>query len=124
MEIAFDLLQGRRLGEAFRRQAEALRGKTQHVVAFDLGRHDLDRRQPQRVDRLHQMPHQRRLASANVAGDDDETFTLRQAIAQIGQRLAMGGALEIIMRVRRQLERAALQSIKLFVHIFVSTRSR
>src|SRR5690606_38527152 len=56
------------------------------------------------------------------AGDDDEAFALRQAIAQIRQRLAMRRALEIEMRVRRELERSALQSIELIVHLIVSIR--
>ncbi len=57
----------------------------------------------------HEMRDKRGLARADVAGDDDEAFALRQPIAQIGHGLAVRGALEIEFGVGRELERAARQ---------------
>ncbi len=96
--------------------AELFGDEAEQVVALDLRRHQLDRGQAIGVDRVHQMPDQRCLARADVAGDDDETFALREAIAEVGHRFAVGAAFEIEMRVWRQLERTPGETIELIVH--------
>jgi hypothetical protein len=104
------------LAFAFPFDAELFGDQAEQVVALNLRRHQLDRGQPIGVDRVHQMADERRLARAHVAGDDDEAFTLREAITQIGHRLAVRAAFEIEMRVGRQLERPAGETIELIVH--------
>ena len=68
------------------------------------------------------MPDQRRLARADVAGDDDEALALREAVAEIGHRGAMGLALEPEARVRRQLEGAIAEPVVAVVHARLSRR--
>src|SRR3546814_14688161 len=58
----------------------------------------------------------RRLAGGEIAGDDDEPLALRQAIAQIGHRLAVRPAFKIESGIGRQLERASGEAIELIVH--------
>ena len=96
--------------------AELFGNKAQQIVALDLCRHQLDRGQPVRIDRVHQMADQRRLARADIAGDDDEAFALRQPIAKVGHRLAVRSALEIESGIGRQLERASGEAVELIVH--------
>ena len=97
--------------------AEPLRGEAEHVVALDLGRDQADRVQPRAVDIGEQMLDQGRLAGADLAGDGDEALALRQAVAEIGHRLAVGAALEPEARVGRQLERLPGQVEMLDIHV-------
>ena len=62
------------------------------------------------------MSDQRRFARADLAGDDDEALTLRQAIAKIAHRLLVAGALEIELRVGGELEGSPAEAVELFVH--------
>ena len=94
------------------------------ILAVELGGDDIGGGQTRLVDRCHQMADQSGLAGTDVAGDDDKPFALCQTIAQIGQCLAVRQALEIIMRIRGQLKRPAIQSIKCVIHARISDHRR
>src|SRR5205814_1972319 len=74
------------------------------------------------VDLLQQRPAQRRLAGANVAGDDDEAFApmdgVLEQIERVGVRLA---AIEIL-RIRSQAERLFGEAVIALVHVIGSRR--
>src|SRR3546814_7192892 len=77
-----------------------------------LVRDEGDDPEPRGIDRIDQMADQRRLARADIAGDDDEALALRQAIAEIGHRLAVRGGLEPEARIGRSEEHTSeLQSL-------------
>ena len=96
--------------------AECLRCQPHQFVPIELAGHDLAHGQPLPIDRGDQMRGQRRFARAHFAGDDNKTLALRQAIAQIRQRLAVSQAFEIEIGIGRELERPAAEPIKLIVH--------
>ena len=80
-------------------------GRDAHdILAVQLGGNDIGGSQTRLVDRRHQMADQRGFTRADITGDDNEAFTLREAIAEIGQSLAMRQAFEIEMRIRSQLK--------------------
>ena len=56
------------------------------------------------------------LRFANLAGDDNEALTLRQAVAEIAHRLLVADALEIELRIGGELEGAPAEAVELFVH--------
>jgi len=59
-------------------------GRDAHdILAVELRGDDIRSGQTRLVYGGHQMTDQRSLAGADIAGDDDEAFTLRQAIAKI-----------------------------------------
>ena len=62
------------------------------------------------------MRDQRRLARANLAGDDNEAFTLIEAIAQIALSLTMARAFEVELRVGGQLKGPSAQSVICVIH--------
>ena len=99
-----------------RSAAQSLRDQTKHVVPFDLRAHDVDRREPGPINRGKQMANQRRLAGADIAGDDDEALTLRQPVAEIRHRLAMRPALVPETRVGRQLEGLFAEAVVIRIH--------
>ena len=47
------------------------------------------------VELLEQAAHDRRLAGADLAGDDDEAFALIDAVLQIGERALVAAAAEV-----------------------------
>ena len=73
-------------------------------VAFDLRRGEPNGGQSRPVDRRHEMLDERRLARADIAGDDDEALALRQAEAEIRHRLLVRAAFEVEARVGCQLK--------------------
>ncbi len=94
------------------------------ILAVELGRDDIRGGQTRLVDRRHQMADQRGLASTDITGDHDKPLALCQAVAKIGQGLAMRQALEIIMRIGGQLKRPTVQSIKCIIHTRISDHQR
>ncbi len=117
MQEILDRLQRRSLVEPARIDAKAFRSHLHQIKRIELAGNNRRRGQANLVDRLHQVADQCRLARSNFTGDDNEAFTLRKAIAEIGQRLTVRSALEIIMRIGSQLERAPGQAIILVVHL-------
>ena len=59
---------------------------------------------------------ERRLARADVAGDDDEALALRQAEPEIRHGFLVRSAFEVKARVRRQLKRGRAQAVMVGVH--------
>ncbi|PAV68204.1 hypothetical protein WR25_25551 [Diploscapter pachys] len=116
MQSAFDRGQQLRLGQVGRIDTQPGRDDAQQVVGGDCGRHDRDDVQSGGIEQAGQMPHQRRLARADIAGHDDEPLALRDAIAQIGHRLAMRRRLIPEAGVRGELEGASGQPEMVFVH--------
>ena len=87
-----------------------------HILAREAAGDDLRRRQPRTVYGGHQMRDQRRFARADLAGDGDKALALRQAIAEVGQRLAVRQALKIKRGVWGQLKRPATETIEIIKH--------
>ena len=116
VQKALDRAQCRRLVMPFDQQTEGLRHDMDQLFAIELAGHHLRGGKPGRIDGRHQMRDESRFACANLASNDDKAFALRQAIAQIGQRLAMRQAFEIESRIGCQLERTALQPIEIIEH--------
>jgi hypothetical protein len=85
-EKILEVFQQRRLGQAFVLQAERGGDAAQGVFGVELGRHQLRRDQVLRVELAEQVAHQRGLAGADLAGDDDEALAQRQAVVQIRHR--------------------------------------
>jgi phosphopantothenate synthetase len=89
-----------------------------HVEAIQLAGDNGRSSQPRLVDALHQMANQSRFTCADLAGNYDKALALRQTVPQIRQRLAVRRALEIILRIGRQLERSSGQAVIFVVHLF------
>ncbi|QYU70774.1 hypothetical protein J4558_11955 [Leptolyngbya sp. 15MV] len=85
-------------------------------AAIEVAGHDLADGDRVTVDTLGEVRDERRLARPHLAGDDDEPLRLREAISQIRQCLAVRSALEIELRVGRELEGASGQAIEVVEH--------
>ena len=120
----FNCAQQLRLVHIVRIDIKVIGSNAHDILAVELGGNNIGSGQSRLVDRCHQVANQRGLARANVAGDDDKPFALCQTIAEIRQGLAVRQALEIIMWVRGQLERPAVQSIKCIIHARISDHQR
>ena len=95
---------------AWRGDPERRQDGLQELTRFELrvqhlGRHDLVG-----VDAVQQRPHQRGLARADLAGDNDEALALMDAELQVRQRVAVSPAVEVERRVRVELERRAAKA--------------
>ena len=97
-------------------EPEALRDDVDDLLLVELAGDDLRHGQLLRVDRAHQVRDQRRLARADLAGDDDEAFALGEAVAEVGQRLAVRDAAEIERRIGRELEGLSRQAVEIVEH--------
>src|SRR5665213_536428 len=75
------------------------------------------------VEMFQQRPAQGRLARADLAGELHKALALADAIEQMIERLAMLGAVKQEARVRRDVERRLLQSIKLQIHARLLTET-
>jgi len=116
LQETFDRAQCAGLVLPFDRKPEGLRHDMHHFVSIKRAGHDLRHAERGRIDPFHQMRHKRRFARANLAGDDDKAFTLRQAIAKIAHRFLVAGAFKIELRVGGQLKRPSAESVILLVH--------
>ena len=65
---------------------------------------------------LEQAAHHRRLAGADLAGDDDEAFVLVQAVFEVRHRAPVLPAAEEERRVGIELEGLAGEPVEGFVH--------
>ncbi len=68
------------------------------------------------VELFQQRAAQRRLARADFAGELDKALALANAVEQVVECLAMLCAVEKEARVRRDVERRLLQSVKFQIH--------
>ena len=116
MQERFDRAECRGLVMPLHDQPKRLRHDMNQLLAIKFAGNDLRCGQPRRIDRRHQMRDQRGLARANLAGDHHKAFALRQAIAQIGQRLAVRHAFKIKRRIWGKLERPSGKPIEIIEH--------
>ena len=82
-ELAQERLERRqqhRLVDRLDRQAERRADRAQHVVGVELRADELRGDDLVAVELLEQAAHDRRLAGADLAGDDDEAFALVEAV--------------------------------------------
>ena len=68
------------------------------------------------VELLEKAAHDRRLAGADLAGDDDEPLALIEPVLEVGERALVPAAAEVERRVGIELERLAGQPEEGFVH--------
>src|SRR5262249_61998639 len=68
------------------------------------------------IDLLEDRTAQRRLAGADVAGDDDEALAAPDRVLQKVERVAVRLAAIEELRIRRQAERLLRESVIVFVH--------
>ncbi len=71
---------------------------------------------PVLLQRLQQTAEQESLAGSNLSGQDDEAFAPTDAIEKSGQGFIVPSGRKQERRIRRNLERIALQAVKGFVH--------
>src|SRR5206468_7661565 len=68
------------------------------------------------IDLLEKAAHERCLACADLAGDDDEPLALIQAVLQIRECALVATAAEIERGIRVELKGLTCQSVESFVH--------
>ena len=85
-------------------------------VFVQLARHDLCNGDLRGIDAGHHMRDESGLARPHLARDDDKSLTLREAVAEVGQRLAMRHAAEIEIRIGRKLEWLAGKTVEIVEH--------
>src|SRR5690606_33766121 len=120
MEEALDGSERARLIMPFDVEAEALGDDMDDLFFIELAGHDLANRDLPRVDGAGEVRHQRRFAGSHLAGDDDEALSLREAVTEVRQRLAVGDAAEIERRIGRQLEGLSGKAVEVVEHDVVS----
>ena len=70
--------------------------------------------------KLKQRTHEHGLAGTDIAGNDDESLALSNAVAQIGKRALVPAAAEKKARVRAQAEWLGLEVVESLVHLKMS----
>ena len=105
-----------RLVEPIHRKPECHGDRAQHVVGVELRADELRGDDLARIELLEQAAHDRRLAGADLAGDDDEAFALVQPVLEIGEGALVAPAAEVERRIGIELERFARQPEERFVH--------
>ncbi len=88
-ELAQERLQRReqdRLVDRLHRQPERRRHGAQQVVRVELRAHELDSDDLGGIELLQKAPHDRRLAGADLAGDDDEALALVEPVLEVRER--------------------------------------
>ena len=116
MKEQFDRRQRSRLVTAGNVETETSRRNVDHLVIVKGAGHDFANGHPFGIELLLQMRDKRRLARTHLSGDDDETLTLIEAVAEIAQRFLVRETLEIESRIGRELEGALAETVELFVH--------
>ncbi len=96
--------------------AEGLGHRAQQVVGLELRADDLRGDDHLRVEFLQQRAHERGLAGADLAGDDEEALALVDAVLQVRVRALVPLAAEVEGRVGTELEGLARQAVEVFVH--------
>ena len=72
----------------------------QHVVGVELRADELRGDDLLAVELLEQAAHDRRLAGADLAGDDDEALALIEPVLEVGERALVPAAAEVERRDR------------------------
>ena len=104
------------LVDVLRLQAERRGDEAQHVLGVELRADELRRDDLARVELVEQAAHDRRLAGADLAGDDDEAFVLVQPVLEVCDGAPVLPAAEVERRIGIELERLAGQAVEGFVH--------
>ncbi len=94
----------------------AVADRAQQVVGVELRAHELRRDDLRRIELLQQAADDRRLARADLAGDDDETLALVEPVLEIGERALVAAAAVVERRIGVELEGLPGQSVEGFVH--------
>src|SRR5207249_9600876 len=87
-------------------------------VFFGQERVQHQRRERRPIDLLEQGAAERRLAGADVAGDDDEAFTAADGVLQQVERAGVRLTAVQIFGIRREAERLFGEPVIFFVHFF------
>ena len=118
-ELAQERLQRReqdRLVDRLDRQPERRSHGTQEVVRVELRAHELDSDDLGGIELLQEAPHDRRLAGADLAGDDDETLALVEPVLEVRERALVAPAAVVERRIGVELEGFAGEPVEGFVH--------
>src|SRR5262249_42905804 len=89
---------------------------TQQILRIELRGHQLRGDQPAGIDLFQQASHQRRLAGADLASDDDEAFALVDAVLQVGEGALVAAASVEERRIGVELEGLAGEPEESLVH--------
>ena len=104
------------LGQVLDADAKGSADQAQGVFGVELGRDEVTDHHLAAAQAFQQAAQQRRLAGANLTGDDDETIIAQYAIVEIGLGAPVLLAAEIEIWIRVELERLAGQTVEGFVH--------
>ena len=88
----------------------------QQVVRVELRAHELDGDDLGGVELLEEAPHDRRLAGADLAGDDDEPLALVEPVLEVRERALVAPAAVVERRIGVELEGLAGEPEEGFVH--------
>ena len=98
------------------RKAESDSDRSQHVVGVQLRADELRGNDLFPIELLYEAAHDRGLARANLARDNDEPFALVEAVLQIRERALVPPAAEEECRIGIQLKGLAGQLVERLVH--------
>src|SRR5256885_1448959 len=99
-----------------RDDAEVLQDALQQILFGEEWIQD-ERRERRSIDLLEQRAAQRRLAGADVAGDDDKAFAPADGVLQQIERIGVRLAAIQVLRVRREAERLLREPVIALVHV-------
>src|SRR4029450_6404482 len=97
-------------------KSESGTDRAQHIVSFELRADDLHGDDFRAVELLEKASDNRRLPGADVAGDDDETLALVEAVFEVCEGALVAAAAVEERRVGIELEGLAGQPEEGFVH--------
>ena len=103
--------------DVLRAQSERRRHEAQRVLRVELRADEVARDDLLRVELVEQAAHDRGLARAHVAGDDDESLVLVQPVLEVRHRAPMLPAAEVERRIRIELEGLPGEPVEGFVHV-------
>src|SRR5712664_2796862 len=94
------------------RESEGRGDCAQQIVGIELRGHQMCRYDLAGIKLSQQVPDQRRLACTNLTRECDESFTLVQAVLQVGVRAPVASAAVEERRVRTELEGLAGEAVE------------
>jgi hypothetical protein len=115
-EVVLDQAEHARLRRRGRVERQRLRHEPRHVVGAQAERADQGDEQPLVAQLLAQVSYQRRLAGADLAGDDDEALALLKPEGEVGHGPAVRAAGVEEARARAELERPSREGVVFRVH--------
>ena len=113
----FELGQQLRLVDRPGRNPERHGHGAQQVFRVQLSRYQLRGDELVGVDLFEEAPHQRRLPRSDFPGDDDEAFTLVDAVLQVGEGALVSPAAVEKSGIRIKLEGLPTEPEEGFVHV-------